>query len=49
MSKPCQNCGKPNADPRSFDLDLPTVWLCGICSVLIVTDRELFDEIGGRE
>ena len=46
---PCQNCGHPEADPLGFDLDLPTVWLCKVCALLIVTDQAMFDELGGRQ
>lgn len=45
----CQNCGSADrvAD-LSFDIDLPTVRLCGMCSLTITLNRELFDEMGER-
>lgn len=44
----CSNCGAPNADRLSFDLDLPAVTLCRICSVSIVAQPDLFAEMGRR-
>lgn len=44
----CSNCGAENAKPRSYDLDLPTVVLCAMCSVLLVTDMEMFEDVGKR-
>lgn len=46
--QPCQNCKAPNADLVSFDMDLPTVRLCRLCSVTISSDPELFDDMGKR-
>lgn len=48
MTDPCQNCGNPEADLVSFDLDLPDIRLCQICSVAITLDRDLFDDMGKR-
>lgn len=44
----CQNCGHPDADPLSYDLDLPTVHLCRLCSLTIVADPDLFEDMGRR-
>lgn len=45
----CVNCGTlEDVALRSYDLDLPTIALCGWCSLLIVTDREMFDALRGR-
>ncbi len=38
----CQNCGASDATPRSFDMDLPPVVLCGLCAVAIAVDPETF-------
>ena len=32
----------------SFDLDLPAVRLCGLCSLTIVADQEMFEAMGKR-
>lgn len=48
MSDPCQNCGNPEADLYSVDLDLPNIRLCQVCSLAIVSDRDLFDDLGKR-
>ncbi len=44
----CSNCDAPDARRYSFDLDLPAVTLCGICSVTIVAQPDMFDEMGKR-
>lgn len=46
MSDPCQNCGNPDADLVSFDMDLPNVRMCPLCSVTSTMDRGLFDQMG---
>lgn len=43
---PCQNCAHPDSDPLSYDLDLPTVHLCRLCSLTIVADPALFEDMG---
>lgn len=48
MTDPCRNCGNPDADLYSFDLDLPHIRLCKICALAITADRELFNELGRR-
>ncbi|HEY2195579.1 MAG TPA: hypothetical protein VGH76_25205 [Actinomycetospora sp.] len=44
----CTNCGGPDGERLSFDLDLPPIVMCQYCSILMVTNRELFDKVGGR-
>lgn len=44
----CSNCGSPEGRHVSYDLDLPTLCLCGVCSLLLVSDLELFDSLGAR-
>lgn len=44
----CQNCAQREGQAVSYDLDLPTVTLCGICQLALVSDRELFDDLGRR-
>lgn len=45
----CSNCDAPDAQRYSFDdLDLPTVTLCGLCSVTIVAQPDMFAEMGKR-
>lgn len=52
MSKPeeelsCTNCGSTRDVRRlSFDMDLPVIQLCLICSFTIVCDRPLFEKMG---
>lgn len=31
---------------RSWDIDLPTLVLCNICTFLITSDPAMFDELG---
>lgn len=39
----CSNCGGTwNVKRLSYDLDLPTIVLCGVCAILIVTNPEEF-------
>jgi hypothetical protein len=45
----CQNCEGPDGRAVSYDLDLPTVVLCGICSLLLVTNPAMFDEVRGKQ
>jgi hypothetical protein len=46
----CQTCGnaKPEAKVRwrSFDLDLPALRLCTICTHLLGTDPAMLKELG---
>lgn len=43
----CWNCVSSKDVHRvSFTRDLPTVALCGICRIMIMTDREQFDQMG---
>lgn len=45
----CSNCSTTeNVATYSYDLDLPKIRLCRVCSVLIVTDPELFEELGRK-
>jgi hypothetical protein len=45
----CSNCRTTeHVAARSYDLDLPTVLLCDVCSVLLVTDYEMFQDLRGR-
>ena len=46
MNAPCANCASDEGRAVSFDLDLPTIVLCPMCSFLIVSDRAVFDEMG---
>jgi hypothetical protein len=40
----CSNCGgTEDVAPVSFDMDLPTIMLCRICSFLIVSDPVMFN------
>jgi hypothetical protein len=48
MSDPCINCGNPEAALYSFDLDLPNIRLCPVCSVTITLDPKRFDDMGSR-
>jgi hypothetical protein len=41
----CQNCGADNARARSYDMDLPTVYLCDMCALLLVIDQDMFDQM----
>jgi hypothetical protein len=42
----CSNCGSSeHVATRSYDMDLPTVVLCNICALLIVSDPVMFDEL----
>jgi hypothetical protein len=46
----CANCGGEwEVRDLSFDMDLPLIRLCGLCSILIVTDMEEFDRLGERK
>ena len=46
----CANCGGvENVRLLSFDLDLPAVRLCGLCSLTIVADQEMFEAMGKRK
>jgi hypothetical protein len=43
----CSNCQVQDDTVAywSFDLDLPKIRLCRICSYLIVADPDMFDEL----
>lgn len=43
----CSNCGTTeDVAPRSFDLDLPALVLCNVCTYALIHDRELFEYLG---
>lgn len=43
------NCGTTeDVAPRSFDLDLPALVLCNICTYALVHGSELFEDLGGK-
>lgn len=42
----CSNCRQAEGYHRSLDLDLPSVVLCDVCSLALVSDRELFKRLG---
>lgn len=43
----CSNCGTTTGVAHvSFDLDLPTIALCRICRITIVSDPVLFEKMG---
>lgn len=45
----CVNCGAIKDVARySFDIDLPKLVLCRLCSFLIVDDQESFDHLGRK-
>lgn len=45
----CANCDAAGAEPRSFDLDLPAIRLCDLCTVLIWSDPGGFERMGRRK
>lgn len=45
----CSNCATTeDVAATSYDLDLPALTLCRACSVLLVTDPGLFEELGRK-